>query len=730
MKRNLLFLLFLFFTLAGRAADKPVLRIATNHYELIFKVSPRGRLYQVYLGKRLLHDSDIEHLSWSVKPGNDGSMSERGHEAYLCSGGEDYFDPALAVTHADGNKTTYLYYKDYRQQKVEGGTETIVRMEDPVYRTEVNLHYVAYPQQDVFKMWTEIRNGEKRDITLWRYASAMLYLKAGKYFLTNYHSDWAREGQPATQELTYGKKVVDTKLGTRAALLMEPFFSLGLDGVPQENQGSVLLGSLGWTGNFQYTFEVDNTHVLRLIAGINPYASDYRLKSGDTFLTPEFVFTLSDNGEGEASRNLQEWCRNYNLKEGNGQRLTLLNNWENTSFDFDQNILADLMKDAKDLGVEMFLLDDGWFGNKYPRNNDHQGLGDWEPMKSKLPQGISGLVSDARKAGVKFGIWIEPEMISPKSELYEKHPDWAIQLPNREPYYYRNQLVLDLANPKVQDFVFGVIDRIMKENPEVAYMKWDCNSPITNIFSPYLKERQGNLYVDYVRGLYKVFQRVHDTYPHLQLMLCSGGGGRCDYEALKYFTEFWCSDDTDPFERIYIQWSMSKFFPAKAMASHVTNWNRNTSVKFRFDVCSMCKLGFDINLKSLSKEDYTFLQQAVAKYRTLEPVIFEGRQYRLVSPYETDHCALNYVSQDQRQALLYTYNLHPRFGEIPDNVMLQGLDPDRQYTVREIYLMPGEKSRSAVDGQTYSGDFLMKVGLNVLEFQQATSHVFELTAAD
>ena len=705
-----------------------IIRISTDKTDLVYQVNEKNRVYQVYLGEKLLNPEDYKLLKWNVRPGNDGSMSIRGHEAYPASGGEDYFEPAVAITHADGNPTSYLYYKGSEQRGVSGGTETIIRLADDKYNDEVELHYVAYPKENVIKMWSEITNREGKPITLWRYNSGMLYLKAGRYFLTEYHSDWAKEGQPETEELKYGKKTVDTKLGARANLLAEPFFELGLDDKPREGEGRVMLGVVGWTGNFQYTCEVDNTNSLRLIPGINPYASNYVLDNGETFTTPEFVFTLSSQGSGQASRDLHDWCRRYNLRDGMGKRMTLLNNWENTAFDFDQQKLASLMRDAKDLGVDMFLLDDGWFGNKYPRKDDHAGLGDWEATKSKLPLGIPGMVDDAKKAGVKFGIWIEPEMVNPKSELYEKHPDWAITLPNRETYYYRNQLVLDLSNPKVQDYVFSVIDRIMAENPDVAYMKWDCNSPITNIYSHYLGRRQGNLYVDYVRGLYKVFRRVNEKYPRLAMMLCSGGGGRCDYEALKHFTEFWCSDDTDPFERIYIQWSMSKFFPAKSMASHVTNWNRQTSVKFRFDVCSMVKLGFDIDLKSLSADEYKFLKNAVAEYRALEPVVLDGSQYRLISPYESSHCALNYVSQDKATAVLYTYNLHPRYGANLANVLLQGLNPSAQYKVTEIYRMPGDNSHSEYEGKSFSGDYLMKVGLNVLSADNATSHVFKLEA--
>lgn len=714
--------------MATTAVDAQTVRVSTNNTDLVLKVSPKGRLYQVYFGDKLKNAADYDNLTWNTYAASDGAVSTRGHEVYAGSGNEDYFEPAVAITHADGNMTTYLYYKGVETKAIDGGTETIITLQDNKYPDTVKLHYAAYDKENVIKAWTEISHNEKNPVTLWRYSSTMLYFDASKYFLTSYHSDWAKEGQPETVQLTAGKKIIDTKLGTRAAMHTEPFFELGLNEPAKENEGNVVLGTIGWTGNFRFTFEVDNVGGLRVIPAINPYASDYKLRAGETFTTPEFIFTTSSTGVGQASRNLHDWARRYQVNMGMGDRLSLLNNWENTGFDFDQKSLAELMKDAKDLGVDMFLLDDGWFANKYPRKDDHAGLGDWDVTHSKLPEGIPGLVRDAKAAGVKFGIWVEPEMVNPKSELFEKHPDWVIQQSNRETYYYRNQLVLDISNPKVQDYVFGVVDRIMTENPDVAYFKWDCNSPITNIYSPYHKANQGNTYIDHVRGVYNVMSRIKAKYPNLPMMLCSGGGGRMDYEALKYFTEFWCSDDTDPYERLYIQWSLSKFFPAKTMGSHVTNWNKKTSVKFRTDVCSSCKLGFDIDLKPLKgTDDYTFVQQAVKNWSRLKPVILDGDQYRLVSPYETDHSALNYVSKDKSHAVLFAYNLHPRYKE-PRllKVRMQGLDPQRQYTVEEINLMPGTQSTFDFNGKRFSGDYLMKVGLDVLTPDEGTSHVFEL----
>ena len=716
MKRVLILFVCLWAYGQIMAAEQKVIRISTNSIDLILKVASNGRLYQAYVGDKLQYEQDLKNLA-----------AGRGWEVYPGSGGEDYFEPALGVTHNDGNLTTILKYVSSDSHAVSGGTETVIRLQDERYPVEVTLHYVAYPEENVIKTWSEIRHQEKKPVVLTRYASALLYFSEGSYFLTEFSSDWAKEAAMSSQQLQFGKKILDTKLGSRAAMHVHPFFELGFGQPVQEQQGKVMLGTIGWTGNFQFTFEVDNEGNLRVLPGINPYASNYELKPKETFRTPEFVFTFSNEGTGLASRNLHDWARRYQLKDGMGDRMTLLNNWENTGFNFNEQVLTGLMKEAKDLGVDMFLLDDGWFANKYPRKNDKAGLGDWEVTHDKLPGGIPALVQAAKETGVKFGIWIEPEMVNPKSELFEKHPDWAIHLPNRETYYYRNQLVLDLSNPKVQDYVFGVVDRIMTENPEVAYFKWDCNSPITNVYSPYLKEKQNQLYIDHVRGIYKVLDRVKAKYPDVPMMLCSGGGARCDYEALKYFTEFWCSDNTDPIERLYIQWGFSQIFPAKAMCAHVTSWNRNTSVKFRTDVASMCKLGFDIGLKGMKPDELAFCRLAVANFHRLKPVVLDGDLYRLVSPYEGNHMAVMYVGKDRGKAVLYAYDIHPRYQEKLLPVKMKGLDPAKRYKVEEINLMPGSKSRLSVNGKVLSGDYLMKAGIEVFTAGQCRSRVVELT---
>lgn len=714
-----------FWAVFSLRANPVTIKVSTNETDLVLQTAENGRLFQLYLGEKLNNTDDYHHMNLRSET---NGMS---WEVYPVSGSDTYFEPAFAIQHNDGNIASILKYVSHTLEKIDSNIEkTTITLKDDLYPVEVKLYYMTFAKENIIKSWTEIKHSEKKPVIIDHYASSMLYFSGSDCYLTEYSGDWAKEVHESSQKLNFGKKVLNTKLGARANMFSSPFFTIGFGQTAKENEGQVLMGTLSWTGNFRFTFEVDNKDNLRVISGINPEASHYLLDPEKVFKTPEFVFTLSNKGRGKGSRDIHRWARKYQLKDGQGDRMTLLNNWEATYFDFDEPKLANLMQEAKDLGVDMFLLDDGWFGNKYPRHSDTQGLGDWDVTKNKLPNGIPNLVKTAKEKGVKFGIWIEPEMISPKSELFEKHPDWAILLPDREHYYFRNQLVLDMSNPEVQDYVFGVVDNLMTENPDIAYFKWDCNSPITNIYSPYLKDKQNNLYIEYVRGLYNVLERVKTKYPNLPMMLCSGGGGRSDYDALQYFTEFWCSDNTDPVERIFIQWGYSQFFPAKAMAAHVTTWNKNATVKFRTDVAMMCKLGFDINIQELSGKDQEFCKDAVKNYNRIKPVIFEGDLYRLVSPYEGNHASVMYVDESRSKAVVYAYDIFPRYAENLLPVKLEGLDKNKSYRINEINLTPGTRSELSSDGKIYSGDYLMKIGLDIFSNNKLSSRILEISATN
>ena len=704
-----------FFVTAVSVADgKTIVHVSTDHVSLIYRVGDNGRLYQTYLGQKLKHPVDFVNLP------NLG-------EAYITNGMEDYFDPAIRMLHNDGNPSLLLKYRSHETKQVHPDVmETVILLQDDKYPVDVKLFFIAYAKEDIIKTYTEIVHREKKPVTLYNYASSMLHLDAASYFLTEFAGDWAHEVNMTETPLVFGKKMIDTKLGSRANMFCSPFFLLSLDETVRENSGEVLFGTIAWTGNFRFTFEVDQNNQLRIISGINPFASEYSLKPDELFRTPEFIFTYSAQGKGKASRDFHSWARKYQLKDGEKSRMTLLNNWEATYFDFNEEKLVTIMDEAVKLGVDMFLLDDGWFGNKYPRSGATQGLGDWDETKDKLPNGVGKLIDEATKKNIKFGIWIEPEMVNPKSELYEKHKDWVIHLPNRDEYYFRSQLVLDLSNPKVQDFVFGVVDNLMTKYPGIAYFKWDCNSPITNIYSPYLKDKQSHLYIEHVRGLYNVLDRVKQKYPDLPMMLCSGGGGRSDYKALEYFTEFWPSDNTDAVERIFIQWGFSHFFPTKSMAAHVTSWGRQP-VKFRTDVAMMCKLGFDIRIDEMKPEEQTYCREAVKNFKRLEGTILDGDMYRLMSPYESDHSAIMYVETGGKKSVLFTFDIHPRYAEQMQPLRLAGLDADKKYELKEINMLPEAKSRLSCHGKTYSGEYLMKVGIPVFSSRHTVSHVIEIT---
>ncbi|SEO21798.1 alpha-galactosidase [Flavobacterium sp. CF108] len=732
MKRFLLLLTIMY--LPVQAQESSIIKIETEASALVLKVGKNKKLYQTYLGTKLNNSAEYEAVSKENTKNfvvNDGNpLIDLRHSAYPTFGTDNLFEPAIRITHNDGNPSLELEYQNHTIQKIDNNTaEIIIKLKDPEYPVFVNLHYKTFYKENVIESWTEIQHNEKKPVMLYNYASSALHLDADQYWLTQFYSDVVEEMRMEESQLTRGIKVIDSKLGVRTNMFAPPSFFLSLNSKSGENTGEVIAGTIAWSGNFKYTFDIDNNNELRIISGINEFASEYNLEPGKTFKTPVFIYTFSNQGKGQASRNLHAWARKYGLKDGEKPRLTLLNNWETTFFDFDENKLANMFTDAKTLGVDMFLLDDGWFGNKYPRSGSTSGLGDWQATKSKLPNGIGFLMEQAQKTNVKFGIWIEPEMINEKTELYEKHPDWVLSLPNREKSIYRTQLVLDLCNPQVQDFVFKVVDDIMQTKSGVAFFKWDCNRMMTSAYSTYLKNQQSHLFIEYTKGLYKVLDRIKAKYPNLPMMLCAGGGGRVDYGMLNYFTEFWASDNTDPFDRVFIQWGYSNFYPALATCNHVTSMG-NQSVKFKTDVAMMGKLGFDIQVGGLKPNELQFCQQAVSNYKRLSPVIWQGDLYRLISPYEESRAVLMYVNQDKTKSVVFSYTLHPLADPNYSLVRLEGLDPLKKYKVEEINIMPEAKNTFEVSGNVFSGDFLMKAGVKVSSSRQESSIVLEITAVD
>ncbi|MEO6230090.1 MAG: alpha-galactosidase [Ferruginibacter sp.] len=721
---------FLLIVVTGKSFAQNIITIPveTEKNALVLQTDKEGRLGIIYFGNRIKNSDEYAAISKQYHLIGDNSPSY--NSAYTPAGTWNLLEPAVQISHADGNMSLDLKYVSSDLRKIDDNVSiTSILLKDPLYGDAITLYYKTYFKENVVEQWSVIKNTEKKPIRMQKYASANLYFLANDYYLTHYNGTWGNEMKPEEDHLSHGIKSIDTKLGTRANLMEPAAFMVSFDKPATEDEGKVLLGQLAWSGNFKIDFEVDMFNNLRLIAGINPYASEYTLAAEQEFTTPALIYTFSTNGKGEASRNLHHWATKYRLADGEGQRLTLLNNWESTYFDFDENKLVGLFKGAKKIGVDMFLLDDGWFGNKYPRNGDHSGLGDWQENVKKLPHGIGYLVKEANAAGIKFGIWVEPEMVNPKSELYEKHKDWVIRQPDRPEKYYRNQLVLDLSNPAVQNFVFGVLDTLFNKNPSLAFIKWDCNAVIFNAYSAYLQKvglPQSQLYVDYVKGLYKVLDRLRAKYPTVPMMLCSGGGGRVDYGALQYFTEYWPSDNTDPVERIFIQWEYSYFYPAIASCNHVTDWS-NLPIKFRTDVAMMGKLGYDIVVDKLSEKDLQFSQQAVLTYQSISDLVWHGDLFRLVNPNQNPMASLMFSNSAKTKAVIFNYLTNTRFmpSASPKPIQLKGLDAMKNYSVKEINVYPGVSSTIQSD-KVYTGEFLMAIGINPDVNARRTSVLLEV----
>lgn len=612
-------------------------------------------------------------------------------------------------------------------------------MKDRIYPVWVKQCYKAYKGTDVITTWVEISNKGKKSVTLYQFASVYLPVRRGDNWLTHVHGAWAAEHTMDEEMLTNGQKVIANKDGLANSETDNPSFLLSFDGKPQEETGNILGGVLAWSGNYKLKLNVRNTE-LNIIAGINEENSHYILGPKETFVTPEFAMTYSTNGKGGVSRAFHRWARQYKMNGGNRLHDILLNSWEGVYFKINQQEMDDMMKAFSAMGGELFVMDDGWFGNKYPRNGAASSLGDWDVCKEKLPQGIEGLLASAKEHGIKFGIWIEPEMANTQSELFEKHPDWIMRVANRPLSTGRGktQVVLDLTNPEVQNFVFGVVDKLMTNHPEIAYMKWDDNSSLMDYGSSYLsKNKQSHLYIEYHRSLLKVLERIRAKYPELAIQLCAGGGGRVNYGLLPYFDEFWTSDDTDALQRIYMQWGISNFYPAIAMASHVSadknhQTGRRIPLKFRFDVAMSGRLGMEIQPKDMTDMDKVFAGRAIAVYKEIRPTVQFGDLYRLISPYDNKEVAsLMYVTPEKDKAVFYAYKISHFINMVLPNVRMNGLNPSKNYRLRD--LTPVDKNKPcALDDKIISGKLLMKEGiaLRTLLRSEYSSLALELEAVE
>lgn len=682
----------------------------TPNNSLVLDVNVGQEPQQLYYGPRIA-ESDVANLT---VPNDDNWSRANIYPAFGAN--HTMSETCLAIEHADGDMATDMRTTAYEQD----GNNLTIHLADPKYGTKVNLYFHAYEDVDMIECWTDITNTEKKPITLTQFYNPILYVRRGNTYWTHFNGSWASEAQLVELPLKNGLVEVKNKDGLRNATTDRNEILISLDGPARENEGHVIGAALCYSGNYRITIDTDDSDYHQYFAGINPDNSQYHLAKDETFTTPKSVYTYSTRGTNGMSQAFHRWARKYALCHGDQERMILLNSWEGVYFNINQKGMDDMMADIAGMGGELFVMDDGWFGDKYPRNVDNSSLGDWVVDTRKLPEGIEGLLRDAKKNGVKFGIWIEPEMANTTSELYEKHPDWIINANDREVIQGRGgtQVVLDMCNPKVQDFVFGIVDELLTKYPEIAYIKWDANAPLMSYGSKYLnREKQSHLYIEYHRGLINVCQRIRAKYPDVIIQDCASGGGRANYGLLPYFDEFWVSDNTDALQRVYMQWGTSYFFPAIAMAQHISIVPnhavfRTTSLKYRCDVAMSGRLGMEIQPKNMTVDEKAFCSQVIADYKRIRPVIQFGDLYRLHSPYADDHVASEmFVSENKSEAVFFWYKTETMKNQHAARIRMAGLDPDRRYTVRELNRI--DLNPMQCEGRTYTGAYLMNIGLEM-----------------
>ncbi|MCC8070306.1 MAG: alpha-galactosidase, partial [Bacteroidales bacterium] len=629
-------------------------------------------------------------------------------------------ESALSVIHHDGNATLEVAVDDVAVTTTDEGQLTTVTLRDKVYPFYIKVNYLVRPNEDVIETWATFSHQEKKPVTLTQFASAYLPIRYGDVWLSNLYGSWANEGRVDEAPLAHGMKVIKNKDGVRNSHTAHSEVMLSLDGKARENEGRVIGAALAYSGNYKLRIDTDDSNYHHFFAGINEDQSQYHLQPGEEFVTPTLALTYSPEGLSGASRNFHRWGRNHMIAHGTELRKILLNSWEGVYFDITEEGMEQMMADIASMGGELFVMDDGWFGVKYPRRNDSTALGDWMVDTEKLPHGIQGLIDAAKRQGVKFGIWIEPEMTNSISELYEAHPEYIVKAPGREPIQGRGgtQLVLDLSNPKVQDLVFTVVDTLMTKYPEIDYIKWDANAPIMDHGSQYLSgDNQTHLYIDYHRGLAAVLDRIREKYPDVTIQACASGGGRANYGLLPWFDEFWVSDNTDPLQRIYMQWGTSYFYPAVAMASHISaapnhQTYRTAPLKFRTDVAMSGRLGMEIQPKNMTDDEKEQSRRAIEQYKQIRPIVQQGDIYRLLSPYDKKGAAsLMYVTPEKDSAVFYWWKTESFYNQQLPRVKMAGLDPERRYKVTELNRI--DLTPLPYEGKSFTGRYLMANGLEM-----------------
>jgi alpha-galactosidase len=704
--------------------------IQAGDFTYAMGVDERNWLQSLYWGPRIDRAEDMPAAHSLPERAAFDLPSTTTPQEYAAWGAGLYTEPDLKVTFAGGNRDLVLAYVDQHQTHDANSQTLEITMRDIKLPLVVHLFYRVYTGQSVLERWSTIENQTKEDVVLENAASAtwsLPNLQNSNYRAHWLTGRWAGEWQLQSASLDVGSQVIESRRGSTGSQA-NPWFALeGPDGADEEH-GPVYFGELGWSGSWRITMEQSSFHQVRITGGYNPFDFGYRLAPGESLTTPPFDGGFTGGGMGEASRILHRFQQGVILPGAPHPRLrpVLYNSWEATEFNVSESGQLALAEKAATLGVERFVIDDGWFGQ---RKNDHAGLGDWYVNKEKFPNGLKPVIDRVHQLGMDFGIWVEPEMVNPDSDLYRKHPEWAMNFPGRPHTEGRNQLLLNLARPDVMEYTYHWLDELVSNN-DIDFLKWDYNRNWSEPgWDAVPVADQKKIYVAYVHNLYAILDRLRAKHPKLEIESCSGGGSRVDLGIMRRTVEVWPSDNTDALDRLSLQDGFTHAYTPGVMMAWVTDpqRTRKTSLKFRFLVAMEGSLGIGANLNNFTPDDMATAKDLVAFYKTIRPTVQQGPQYRLIAPSRpgapSERAATEYVSTDGTQAVVFAYLHSQNFGDPYPLVRLAGLDPKATY---RLHPLDPKQLRSQ---QEASGSYWMSHGLqlDLLGDYDSTAVVLERT---
>ena len=709
----------------GIAQTGQIIRLDGGNSTYAFGVNERGELQPLYWGGRLgPHDSIPAAHSFPEMASFDSPYTTTPEE-YAGWGAGLFIEPALKVSFVDGNRDLVLHFV---RVTASSSNSAEVLLKDISREIYVTLRYSMDPESGVVARSASIENKEKQPVLIEQAAFAQWTLPPARYTLSYLTGRWAGEWTLNQELIQGGSRVIESRRGSTSHQA-NPWFAISREGgrdtatAADEEHGEVWFGALAWSGSWRITVEHTQLDAVRVTGGFNPFDFGYKLKPGEHLETPVFYGGYSNHGLGGAARLLHHFEIAHILPQAPDPkpRPVIYNSWEATEFKVDEPGQIALAEKAASIGVDRFVMDDGWFGQ---RNTDHAGLGDWYVNPEKFPRGLKPLIDKVHALGMDFGLWVEPEMINPDSDLYRKHPDWVLNFPGRPRSESRNQLVLNLARPDVRDYVAGFLDKLLTEN-DIAFLKWDYNRNWSEPgWDPMPIDEQRRVYVEFVRNLYSILADLRKKHPKVEIESCSGGGGRVDLGILHYTDEVWPSDNTDPFDRILMQDGFSYAYTPQIMMAWVTDsphWQngRNTSLAYRMLSSMQGSLGIGANLNHWSTEDFTTAKRLIAAYHSVQKTIVQGDLYRLISPRDNSELsATETVSNDKSQAVVFAFANATNKGRGFPLLQLRGLDPSAEYKLSWI---EGKALPDTPD--TASGAWWMNYGIQLMlkgDYQAAT----------